>query len=167
VDNLPRAERHLAALEQICLLSCEELDDLRAAVVDFRRRKRRFGGVPGAILAYISLPFQGRAPIQDPEVRFYQIGGPLAVIPAPLFWILVNIAYWLFWLNIMLGATNALPAVPLDGGYIFKDAIEGLVSRLRKGIGAEQRDRIVRGVSYTFAFLILGLVLWQLIGPRI
>ena len=127
----------------------------------------RFGGVPGAILAYISLPFQGRAPIQDPEVRFYQIGGPLAVIPAPLFWILVNIAYWLFWLNIMLGATNALPAVPLDGGYIFKDAIEGLVSRLRKGIGAEQRDRIVRGVSYTFAFLILGLVLWQLIGPRI
>ena len=46
-------------------------------------------------------------------------------------------------------------------------AFEGLVSRLRKGIPTEQRDRIVRGVSYTFAFLILGLVLWQLIGPRI
>ena len=50
---------------------------------------------------------------------------------------------------------------------MFKDGIEGLVSRLRKGIPTEQRDRIVRGVSYTFAFLILGLVLWQLIGPRI
>jgi len=68
---------------------------------------------------------------------------------------------------LMLGATNALPAVPLDGGYLFTDGIEGLVSRLRKGIPTEQRDRIVRGVSYTFAFLILGLVLWQLIGPRI
>jgi len=88
-------------------------------------------------------------------------------MPAPLFWILVNALYWLFWLNLMLGATNALPAVPLDGGYIFKDGIESLVSRLRKGITVEARDRIVRGLSYTFAFLILALVLWQLIGPRI
>ncbi len=127
----------------------------------------RFGGVPGAVLSYISLPFQGRAPIQDPAVRFYQVNGPLAAMPASLFWILANTAYWLFWLNVMLGATNALPAVPLDGGYLFKDGIEGLVSRLKKGIPAEQRDRIVRGVSYSFALLILGLVLWQVIGPRI
>jgi membrane-associated protease RseP (regulator of RpoE activity) len=67
----------------------------------------------------------------------------------------------------MLGATNALPAVPLDGGYIFRDGIEGLVSRLRKGMSAEQKDRIGRAVSRAFAFLILGLVLWQLIGPRL
>ena len=127
----------------------------------------RFNGVPGAILSYISLPFQGRAPIDDPAIRFYHIGGPLAALPAPLFWILVNTAYWLFWLNVMLGATNALPAVPLDGGYIFKDGIEALISRVRKGIPTPQRDRIVRGVSMTFAFLILGLVLWQFIGPRI
>jgi membrane-associated protease RseP (regulator of RpoE activity) len=116
----------------------------------------RFGGVPGAILSYISLPFQGRAPIDDPAIRFYRISGPFAALPAPL-----------FWLNAMLGATNALPAVPLDGGFLFKDGLEGLVSRLRKGIPVPQRDRIVRSVSRTFAFLILGLVLWQFIGPRI
>jgi len=127
----------------------------------------RFGGVPGAILTYISLPFQGRAPIQEPAVQFYRVNGPLAVLPAPVFWILANTVYWLFWLNIMLGATNALPAVPLDGGYIFRDGIEGLVSRLKKGLPAESRDRVVRGVSYTFALLILALVMWQLIGPRI
>ena len=127
----------------------------------------RFGGVGGAILTYISLPFQGRAPIQDPALRFYQVGGPLAALPAPLFWVLANTVYWLFWLNIMLGATNALPAVPLDGGYIFRDGIEGLVSRLKRGIPAEARDRIGRNVSYTFALLIAALVLWQLIGPRI
>jgi membrane-associated protease RseP (regulator of RpoE activity) len=127
----------------------------------------RFGGVPGAILTYISLPFQGRAPIDDPVLRFYRVGGPLAAVPAPLFWLLANAMYWLFWLNIMLGATNALPAVPLDGGYIFKDGIEGFLSRVRKGLPTAERDRIVRGVSYAFAFLILGLVLWQFIGPRI
>src|SRR2546425_159912 len=127
----------------------------------------KFGGVTRAILAYISLPFSGYSPIDEPATHFYQIQGPAALIPASLFWLFANALYWLFWLNLMLGATNALPAVPLDGGYLFKDGIEGLVSRLRKGIPTEQRDRIVRGVSYTFAFLILGLVLWQLIGPRI
>lgn len=127
----------------------------------------RFGGIPGAIVTYISLPFQGRAPIDEPAVRFYRVEGPWAALPAPVFWLLANTVYWLFWLNIMIGATNALPAVPLDGGYLFRDGIEGLVSRLRKGIPPAERDRIVRGVSYTFAFLILGLVLWQLIGPRI
>jgi len=127
----------------------------------------RFDGVPRALLAFVSLPFSGYSPIGDPATRFYQIQGPTAAIPAPLFWAFVNALYWLFWLNLMLGATNALPAVPLDGGYIFKDGIESLVSRFRKGMPVETRDRIVRGLSYTFAFLILALVLWQLIGPRI
>ena len=127
----------------------------------------RFDGVPRALLAFVSLPFSGYSPIGDPATRFYQIQGPTAAIPAPLFWAFVNALYWLFWLNLMLGATNALPAVPLDGGYIFKDGIESLVSRFRKGMPVEARDRIVRGLSYTFAFLILALVLWQLIGPRI
>ncbi len=127
----------------------------------------RFGGVPQAILAYVSLPLSGYSPIEEPATRFYQLQGAAAVIPAPLFWLIVNAMYWLFWLNLMLGATNALPAVPLDGGYIFRDGIEGFVSRFRKGLSAKQMERIGRGVSYTFAFLILGLVLWQIIGPRL
>lgn len=124
----------------------------------------RFGGVPNAILVYISLPFQNRAPLPEP---FYKVQGPWAVVPAPLFFLLANSLYWLFWLNVMLGATNALPAVPLDGGYIFKDFLEGFVSRLRRGIGTDLRDRIVKRVSYLFALFILALILWQFIGPRI
>src|SRR2546430_3117945 len=34
----------------------------------------RFNGVPGAVPSYVSLPFQGRAPIDDPAIRFYRIG---------------------------------------------------------------------------------------------
>ncbi len=127
----------------------------------------RFGGIPGSILLYVSLPFQGYAPIQDPATRFYRVTGPLAAVPTALFWIVVNTLYWLFWLNAMLGATNALPAVPLDGGYLFKDGMAGLVTRLRRGIQAEERDRIVTQVTYFSALLILALILWQLIGPRI
>jgi membrane-associated protease RseP (regulator of RpoE activity) len=75
--------------------------------------------------------------------------------------------YWLFWLNLMLGATNALPAVPLDGGFVFKDGVEALLARFRRGLPAERRDRVVRGVSYAFALMILALILWQIIGPRL
>jgi len=36
VGELAKAERHLAALRSICLLPCEELEDLRKAVADYR-----------------------------------------------------------------------------------------------------------------------------------
>ena len=73
----------------------------------------------------------------------------------------------MFWLNLMLGATNALPAVPLDGGYIFRDALHGLLARYRAGLSEERRTRVVRNVSYVVALLILALILWQFIGPRL
>jgi Flp pilus assembly protein TadD len=37
--NLAGAEKHLAALRQICLLPCEELKDLERAVAEYRRGK--------------------------------------------------------------------------------------------------------------------------------
>ncbi len=67
----------------------------------------------------------------------------------------------------MLGATNALPAVPLDGGFVFKDGIEAILERVRRGLEPERRERIVRSVSYAFALMILALIMWQLIGPRL
>ena len=37
--NLAGAEKHLAALKQICLLPCEELEDLERAIATYRGRK--------------------------------------------------------------------------------------------------------------------------------
>jgi Flp pilus assembly protein TadD len=37
--NLAGAEKHLAALKEICLLPCEELKDLERAVAEYRRGK--------------------------------------------------------------------------------------------------------------------------------
>jgi Flp pilus assembly protein TadD len=39
--DLPGAERHLAALEKICLIPCEEHDELKQAIAEFRRRASR------------------------------------------------------------------------------------------------------------------------------
>ena len=41
VKNLPKAEEHLAALEKICLLPCEELDDLKRGIAAYRKRAAR------------------------------------------------------------------------------------------------------------------------------
>jgi len=37
VDNLPKAEEHLAALHKICLIPCEEYDDLRKKIEVYRK----------------------------------------------------------------------------------------------------------------------------------
>ncbi|HEV7819843.1 MAG TPA: tetratricopeptide repeat protein [Burkholderiales bacterium] len=39
VNDLPNAEKHLAALRAICLLPCEELDDLEREVAAYRSKR--------------------------------------------------------------------------------------------------------------------------------
>jgi membrane-associated protease RseP (regulator of RpoE activity) len=124
-----------------------------------------FGSPVSSILNYVTLPFRSLQPLQEPVTDFFVVEGFWVSIPGSVFWTLANCAYWLFWLNIMLGATNALPAIPLDGGYIFKDGFGAFLERVKKGIKPESRDRIVSRVSMTLALFILALILWQFLGP--
>jgi len=126
-----------------------------------------FGGFVQSSLAYISLPLAGLQPMQGVAAEFYAIDGPLAGLGEGAFWTLANIMYWLMWLNLMLGMTNALPAVPLDGGYIFRDTIHAIMATFRSGMAVERREKIARNVSYAFALMILVLIVWQLVGPRL
>lgn len=119
------------------------------------------------LMTYILLPFQRISPFTSPMTDLYEVNGPLSVLPTELFWIITNILYWLFWLNLMLGLTNALPAIPLDGGHIFKDSLDSIVAKIRKQLDEKERERYVKTISYSLAFLVLFLFLWQLIGPRI
>jgi DNA-binding SARP family transcriptional activator len=40
VNDPAKAEEHLAALEKICLLPCEELDDLKRKIEEYRKKAR-------------------------------------------------------------------------------------------------------------------------------
>lgn len=124
-------------------------------------------GWPAALFLFMLLPFQGLMPIQPPLTEFYAVTGGWAFLPLPLFWILANVVYWLFWINLMLGMTNALPAVPLDGGYLFRDWLSAGIAKVRRGMGPEAREEAARKVSYFVALFILALIVWQLIGPRL
>lgn len=126
-----------------------------------------FGSVVTASLQYIAMPFSGLAPIQEPVTDLFEVRGVLGALPDGLFWVLANSAYWIFWINLMVGMTNVLPAVPLDGGYLFRDGLDSLVRRVKKGATDEERMRYVGTITYTLALLVLFLILWQLIGPRL
>ena len=41
VDNLAKAEEHLASLRRICLIPCEQYKDLEAAIAAYRQRTRK------------------------------------------------------------------------------------------------------------------------------
>ncbi len=44
---------------------------------------------------------------------------------------LVNLLFWLIWVNILLGFTNLIPMIPFDGGHLFRDIVHGTMSGLR------------------------------------
>jgi len=75
---------------------------------------------------YLGLPIAGFYPVVSPASDLYAPGGALGFIPREVYWTLVNLVYWLFWANLMLGLTNALPALPFDGGYLLRDLLKGL-----------------------------------------
>lgn len=116
-------------------------------------------------LQYISFPFIGISPVSEDIAALYEVSGPLSVLPDSVFWVMGNAMYWVFWLNLMVGLFNALPAVPLDGGYVFSDGVSALVEKF--GMKEENEEKLINGISYLVAFIILGLLMWQLIGPRI
>ena len=67
----------------------------------------------------------------------------------------------------MVGLTNALPAVPMDGGYIFHDLVSGIILRFSKTKDEKKVEKAVDSLAIALALSVLFLILWQLIGPRI
>ena len=118
-------------------------------------------------LRLVALPFLDLAPVRSPVTDLYEPTGGLAWMPDGAFWLLTNSLYWIFWLNLMIGLTNVLPAVPLDGGYIFRDGLDYLIDRKGTKYTKEKRDQLVGSISITLALTVLALILWQLVGPAL
>ena len=50
-------------------------------------------------------------------------------VPFKGFWGVVQIVFWTFWFNLAVGTFNALPFIPLDGGYIMQEGVTGIFER--------------------------------------
>jgi|WetSurMetagenome_2_1015567.scaffolds.fasta_scaffold01100_9 membrane-associated protease RseP (regulator of RpoE activity) len=81
-------------------------------------------------------------------------------VPFPQFWLVVQLLFWCGWFNLVVGTFNALPLVPLDGGYILKEGVDRLLDR--RGL-IRYSGYIVGAVSYLMLGVLLAVTLLPLI----
>jgi membrane-associated protease RseP (regulator of RpoE activity) len=104
-----------------------------------------------SLLSYIGGPLKGFSPI--PQSVHWWYDTPMGDV----FWILISIFYWIFWLNIMLGVSNAIPAVPFDGGFIFHGGLSALLERL--GMKDEEKREALVGRTTNMLSMVMILML--------
>ena len=101
-----------------------------------------------SFFGFLSGPFNGMDPISDSLKWWYDV--PLGDV----FWVLLSLLYWIFWLDILLAISNALPAYPFDGGFIFAGGVSWLLEKL--GIrDAERNKRISDSISNSVSTVVL------------
>lgn len=123
-----------------------------------------FEKFPYGFLFFYVIPltgyFEGYNPIVSPFTESYVITGPLGVFPPIVFWVIVNTLYWVFWLNLAVGLFNVLPMIPLDGGFLFNDALGSLIKKFKKDASEEQRNKLVKNVSLVLSLIILVAIIF-------
>ncbi|WFN34806.1 site-2 protease family protein [Methanogenium sp. S4BF] len=81
-------------------------------------------------------------------------------VPFSGFWGVIQILFWTFWFNLAVGTFNALPFIPLDGGYIMQEG----VARFFEKRGRSDLAPIVVSV---ISSLMIAVILLLLIIPYI
>ena len=85
---------------------------------------------PLGFFQFLIVPFANDSGVQflrilafeTPDTIYYQV-------PFEGFWGIVHLLFWCAWININVGIFNAIPMIPLDGGYIFKEGVDRLLDR--------------------------------------
>lgn len=81
-------------------------------------------------------------------------------VPFPEFWFVVQLLFWCGWFNFVVGTFNALPLVPLDGGYILKEGMDRLMER--RG-WLQYSGYVVSAISYAMLAVLLAVVVLPLL----
>lgn len=129
-----------------------------------------YGAPQGALIGgtyWVVLPLAGIEPVQGSLTTFYHLDGPLAGLGTNGFWIFANLLYWLAWMNFLLGLSNSLPLIPLDGGLLFRDFAATIAARVRKGWDAAHLDQFSGRATVAASLLVVFLIVWQFIAPHL
>jgi membrane-associated protease RseP (regulator of RpoE activity) len=118
-------------------------------------------------LTWIVLPPAYASPVTGTSVGFFHATGPLAGLGIGNVWVLGNLLYWFTWMNLLLGLSNALPLIPLDGNLLFRDWVSAIAARLRRSWTAKQLENFSGQLTVAASLLIVFLLLWQFVAPRL
>ncbi len=125
-----------------------------------------FGAWTGTI-NWVVLPIAGLEPVSGATQSYFHLTGPLGSVDPGSFWIGLNILYWVAWMSLLLGASNALPLIPLDGGLLVRDFVAAFASRVKKAWPAERAEQFGGTAAIVSTFLVLILLAWQFVIPRL
>ena len=77
------------------------------------------------------------------------------------FWI-ANLLLWIGWINLYAGLFNCLPAVPLDGGHIFRDLMQWVFERV---VNPSEAERLTKTAVAFLAWLVLTSLVITVMAP--
>ncbi|HTW55676.1 MAG TPA: site-2 protease family protein [Thermoplasmata archaeon] len=125
-----------------------------------------YGPFEGAVY-WLVLPLATLEPVAGSTTHYFVLSGPLAGLGTGGFWVFANLLYWLAWMNLLLGLSNALPLVPLDGGLLFRDFMASIAARWRKTWSAERLDAFGTRAVAVSSMVVLVLLVWQFVVPHL
>ncbi|MGB2842852.1 MAG: site-2 protease family protein [Halobacteriota archaeon] len=96
--------------------------------------------------------------------HLYEPVGAASFFGSNIFFI-ADVLFWTGWINLLVGLFNCLPAIPLDGGYIFREMLNPVL-----GIGIKderKKEKISRAITTIIAIFIASSIVFMLIGPSL
>jgi len=111
---------------------------------------------PLGFFQFLIVPFASDSGVQylrilafeTPDTTYYQV-------PFEGFWGVIHLLFWCAWININVGIFNAIPMIPLDGGYIFKEGVDRLLDR--RGL-LKYSNYVTGAVSYLMLVVLISLI---------
>ena len=94
--------------------------------------------------------------------HLYEPAGAVSFLGTGVFFI-ADALFWTGWINFYVGLFNCLPAIPLDGGYVFREMLNPV---LRIGIKDEKKkERIVKAITATIALFVASAIVFTIVSP--
>jgi membrane-associated protease RseP (regulator of RpoE activity) len=126
-------------------------------------------GISGFFAIFLTLPFTGISGLiaggfqgfSGWTTNFFVPTGWAAAFGDYFFWA-ANLLLWIGWINLYAGLFNCLPAVPLDGGYVFRDIVQACFERV---VNVHEAERLTRTVVAILAWLVLTSLLISVFAP--
>jgi len=111
---------------------------------------------PIGFFQFLIIPFANDTGVQflrilafeTPDTTYYQV-------PFEGYWGVVHLLFWCGWINLNVGIFNAIPMIPLDGGYIFKEGVDRLLDR--RGL-LKYSGYVTGTVSYLMLVVLVSLI---------
>ena len=109
------------------------------------------------VLSYMGNAFSGFSPVPESTHWWYHCEW----MSDDAFCILMSVIFWTMWLNLVLGVTNAIPAVPFDGGFVFIFGVDYILDKM--GVKGERKDRYVGTIGNITSYLMISILMLVMI----